>query len=124
MKYLCLIAADTWMEKMTEADAARHFEEYRDLLADLQRNGQYVGCNRLQPPDTAITVRVRNGKAATTDGPFVETKEQVGGYFVIEAADMNEAISIAARIPGARLGCVEVRPIAEDAQTLEALRTS
>ncbi|MNC86394.1 YCII-related domain protein [compost metagenome] len=66
-------------------------------------------------------MRVRNGKASTTDGPFAETKEQIGGYYVIEAKDLNEAIRIASRIPGARYGCVEVRPIAEDAQTLRAL---
>jgi hypothetical protein len=68
--------------------------------------------------DTAITVSVRNGKVSTTDGPFAETKEQLGGYYVIEAKDLNEAIQVAANIPGARFGCVEVRPIAEDPQTL------
>jgi hypothetical protein len=75
----------------------------------------------LLPPEAATTVRVRNGKVLTTDGPYAETKEQLGGYYVIEARDMNEAIQVAARIPGARFGCVEVRPIAEDSQTLNAL---
>jgi len=70
------------------------------------------------PADTAITIRVRNGKVSTTDGPFAETKEQLGGYYLIEAKDLNEAIQVAAKIPGARFGCVEVRPVAEDAQTL------
>jgi hypothetical protein len=69
-----------------------------------------------------VTVRVRQGRIATTDGPFAETKEHFGGYYVVEASDMNEAIRIAARIPGARLGCVEVRPIADDAATRAALR--
>ena len=121
MKYLCLIAAEKMMEHMSEADAASHYEEYREFTEDIRENGHYIGCNRLLPPDAALTVRMRNGKVLTTDGPFVETKEQLGGYFVIEAKDMNEAIQIAARIPGARYGCVEVRPIAEDEQTIRAL---
>ena len=66
-------------------------------------------------------MRVRNGKVSTTDGPFAETKEQLGGYYMLEARDLNEAIQIAARIPGARMGCVEVRPVADDARTLRAL---
>ena len=73
------------------------------------------------PPDAATTVRVRSGKILTTDGPYAETKEQLGGYYVVEATDLNEAIQLASRIPGARIGCVEVRPIAEDSQTLRAL---
>jgi hypothetical protein len=121
MKYLCLIAAEKVMEQMTEHDAALHYEEYRQFTDDIRESGHYVGCNRLLPPDAAVTVRLRNGRALTTDGPFVETKEQLGGYFVIEAKDMNEAIQVASRIPGARFGCVEVRPIAEDQQTVDAL---
>jgi len=121
MKYLCLICAEKVMEQMTEADAARHFEEYRSFIADIRRSGHYVGCNRLLPPDAATTVRVRNGRISTTDGPWVETKEQLGGYFVIEAPDLDEAVRVAAKIPGAWIGCVEVRPIAEDARTLEVL---
>jgi len=121
MKYLCLICAEKVMEQMTESDAARHFEEYRAFVDDIRRSGHYLGCNRLLPPAAATTVRVRKGRIATTDGPWVETKEQLGGYFVIEARDLNEAIRVAARIPGAWIGCVEVRPIAEDARTLEAL---
>jgi hypothetical protein len=121
MKYLCLIAAEKVMEQMTEADAALHYEEYRDFADGIRESGHYVGCNRLLPPSAAVTVRMRNGRALTTDGPFVETKEQLGGYFVIEAKDMNDAIQVASRIPGARFGCVEVRPIAEDQQTVDAL---
>jgi hypothetical protein len=121
MKYLCLIAAEKMMEHMPEADAAQHFEEYRDFTNDIRRSGHYIGCNRLQTPDRATTVRVRGGKALITDGPFVETKEQLGGYYLIEARDINDAIQVASRIPGARFGCVEVRPVAEDAQTLDAL---
>jgi hypothetical protein len=75
----------------------------------------------LLPPAAATTVRVRKGRISTTDGPYAETKEQLGGYYVIEAKDRDEAIGIAARIPGAWIGCVELRPIAEDERTLRAL---
>jgi hypothetical protein len=121
MKYLCLISAQKMMEHMPPIDADQHYEEYREFTDDIRQSGHYVGCNRLEPPDTAITVRVRNGKVLTTDGPFAETKEQLGGYYLIEAKDMNEAIQVASRIPGARLGCVEVRKVAEDLKTLRAL---
>jgi hypothetical protein len=123
MKYLCLICAepDFMMEQMPEADAEKHFEEYREFTEGIRRNGHLIGCNRLLPPAAATTVRVRNGKVSITDGPYAETKEQLGGYYVIEARDLNEAIRVASRIPGARFGCVEVRPIAEDAQPLRAL---
>ena len=73
------------------------------------------------PPSAATTVRVRKGKVAITDGPYAETKEQLGGYYLIEARDLNEAIQVASRIPGARIGYVEIRPVAEDARTLRAL---
>ncbi len=118
MKYLCLICAETVMEYMSEADAARHYEEYAEFIEDIRRSGHFVGANRLKPADTATTLRVREGRVTVTDGPFVETKEQLGGYFIIEAADLDEAVSVASRIPGARIGCVEVRPIADDARTL------
>jgi hypothetical protein len=121
MKFLCLIRAEKVMEQMPEAAAAKHFEDYRAFTAAIRQSGQFVGCNRLLPPDAATTVRVREGKVSTTDGPYAETKEQLGGYYVIEARGMEEAIQVAARIPGAWLGSVEVRPIAEDDQTLRAL---
>lgn len=121
MKFLCLICAETLMEWMSESDAATHYEEYRDFTDSLRHEGRLITCNRLLPPDAAITVRMRGGRVSTTDGPFAETKEHLGGYFVIEARDLNEAIQVAARIPGARIGCVEVRPIAQDEQTLRAL---
>ena len=97
------------------------FEEYREFTDAIRRSGHYVGCNRLLPPDAASTVRVRDGRISVTDGPWVETKEQLGGYYLIEARDLNEAIQVAARIPGARFGCVEVRPVAEDLQTVRAI---
>lgn len=109
------------MEQMPEADAAAHFAEYAEFTAGIRASGHFADCNRLLPPATAVTVRVRDGKVSTTDGPYAETKEQFGGYYVIEARDLNEAIRVAAKIPGARLGCVEVRPIADDPTTLRAL---
>ena len=121
MKYLCLICAETVMEQMPEADVERRYAEYREFTEAIRKSGHLVAVNRLLPPDAATTVRVRKGKISTTDGPYAETKEQLGGYYVIEATDLNEAIQLASRIPGARIGCVEVRPIAEDPQTLRAL---
>jgi hypothetical protein len=121
MKFLCLICADTMMEHMSEADASRHYADYRTFIEEIRRSGHYLGCNRLQLPATATTVRVRDGKVSTTDGPFAETKEQLGGYFLIEASNIDEAVAIAARIPGAWHGCVEVRPVADDERTLSAL---
>lgn len=118
MKYLCVICAETVMEGMPAAVAEQHYRDYAVFTEEIKRNGQFVGGNRLQPRDTARTVRVRNGQVSITDGPFAETREQFGGYYVIEAASMDEALAVAAKIPGAQFGCVEVRPIAEDAQTL------
>ena len=124
MKYLCLIAAPKVMEQMTPEDAERHYGEYEKFIEEIRRSGHYLGCNRLLPPASATTLRVRDGKVAVTDGPWVETKEQLGGYFLIEARDLNEAIRVAARIPGAKIGCVEVRPVAEDARTMEMFEKS
>jgi hypothetical protein len=121
MKFLCLICAEKMMEHMPEADAQKHFEEYREFTGAIRNSGHFIAVNRLLPPDAAATVRVRQGKVSVTDGPYAETKEQLGGYYVIEAKEFQEAIQVAARIPGAKIGCVEVRPIAEDAQTLRAL---
>ena len=87
--------------------------EYFAFTEGIRQNGQYLGGNALQPVHTATTVRVRNGKMSTTDGPFAETKEQLGGYYLIEARDLNDAIQVASRIPSARIGSVEVRPIME-----------
>jgi hypothetical protein len=121
MKFLCLICADTLMEDMSEADAAKHYRDYEIFTDEIRRSGHFISCNRLLPPEHAKTLRVRNGKVSTVDGPFAETKEHLGGYFVIEAESMNEALRIAAGIPGGWHGCVEVRPIAEDAAMLKLL---
>ncbi|NJD06337.1 MAG: YciI family protein [Methylococcaceae bacterium] len=121
MKYLCLICAETVMEQMPAAEAEQRYEEYREFTRDIRQGGYYLDCNRLLPADSATTVRVRSGKVTVTDGPCAETKEQLGGYYLIEARDLNEAISIAARIPEVRKGCVEVRPVAEDSRTLAVL---
>ena len=121
MKYLCLICAEKVMEQMPKDDADAHFQEYAAFTEDIRASGHFISCNRLLPPDEATTIRVRNGKVSATDGPWVETKEQLGGYYLIEARDLNEAIRVAARIPGAARGCVEIRPVAEDTQTIEAL---
>jgi hypothetical protein len=121
MKYLCLICAEKVMEQMPPAVAEQHFEAYREFTETIRDSGHLVACNRLLPPDTATTLRVRQGRVSVTDGPYVETKEQLGGYYVIDARDLNEAIQVASRIPGAALGCVELRPIAEDERTLDVL---
>lgn len=118
MKYLCLICAEVVMEQMPETEAQEHFKEYEEFTQSIQRSGHFISANRLQPSATATTLRVRNGQVSVTDGPFMETKEQFGGYYVIEARDLNEAIQVASKIPGARFGCVEIRPVAEDAPTL------
>lgn len=117
MRYLCLIYEDqTLWEKMPKADAEKVYGEYFAFQDAIQKSGHYVGGEALQPTHTATTVRVRNGKVSTTDGPFVETKEQLGGYFLVEAKDLNDAIQVASRIPGARLGSIEVRPIMDTSQ--------
>jgi hypothetical protein len=121
MQFLCLICAEKVMEWLSDSDAAKHYEEYRQFTDDIRRSGHLVAVNRLLPPDAAVTLRVRDGKVAVTDGPFAETKEHLGGYYVIEATDLNEAIRVASKIPGARLGCVEVRPVADDEPTRRAL---
>jgi hypothetical protein len=121
MRYLCLICAEKVMEQMEEADAAKLYEEYREFTDGIRKSGHLVSANRLKPAADATTVRVRRGKVSTTDGPYAETREQLGGYYVIEARDLNEAIRVASRIPGASRGCVEVRPVADDAQTKSVL---
>jgi len=111
MKYLLLIYADE--NAWTDAERQQCYAESTELTHDLNSRGQYLAANPLQPVATATSVRVRNGERLVTDGPFAETREQLGGYFLVEAKELNEAIAIAGRIPGARKGTVEVRPVLE-----------
>jgi len=112
MQYLLLIydAEGDWA-KMSDAERGAVFEEYKTFSADLGKSGKLRNGNALKPVSTATTVRVREGKTLLTDGPFAETREQLGGYYLIDAADLDEAVAIAKRIPSARIGCIEVRPI-------------
>jgi hypothetical protein len=117
MKYLCLIYENekNW-ESLPPAESEAVMNEYYAFTETISRNGQLVAGEALQPTHTATTVKVRNGKVSTTDGPFAETKEQLGGFYLIEAKDLNEAIQIAAKIPSARFGSVEVRPVMDFSQ--------
>jgi hypothetical protein len=114
MKYLCLIYGDEiqW-ERRPKAEMETITAEYMALTASIKESGHYLGGAPLKPTRLATTVRVRDGKVSTIDGPFAETKEQLGGYYLIEAADLNDAIQVASRIPNARFGCIEVRPLVE-----------
>src|SRR5215510_13371773 len=114
MKYLCLIYQDESVAlKLPRAEAEKIHGDYLAFTDEIKKSGCLLGNQGLQPTQTAITVRVRNGKVTATDGPFAETKEQLGGYFLIEASDLNEAIQIAAKIPSAGFGSIEVRPVWE-----------
>ncbi len=114
MKYLCLIYdEEKKIGSMPKNESDAFMGEYFAFTEGIQKTGHYLGGNALKPVQTATTVRVRNGKVSTTDGPFAETKEQLGGYYLIDARDLNDAIQVAAKIPSARIGSVEVRPIME-----------
>ena len=112
MEYLLLIynnEADT--DKLSEAERGAMYQEFMHLTQSIQQSGNHRAGHQLQPVATATTVRKRDGKRLVTDGPFAETREQLGGFYMIEAKDLDEAIAIAERIPSARWGSVEVRPI-------------
>ena len=111
MKYMLLIYGDE--HALSETERKDCYAESTQLAHDLNANGQYVAANPLHPTAMATSVRVRNGKRLVTDGPFAETREQLGGYFLIDAKDLDEAIAVAARIPMARKSTVEVRPVVE-----------
>lgn len=114
MRYLCLIYdEEKTLNAMTKADSEAFMGEYFAFSNDIKGSGHYLAGEALQGVETATSVRIRNGKLSTTDGPFAETKEQLGGFYLIKAADLNEALQIASRIPSARLGTVEVRPVVE-----------
>jgi len=111
MKYMLLIYSDE--NDWTQDEREHCFAESTELTRELDAQGKYLAAAPLQPVALATSVRVRNGKRLVTDGPFAETREQLGGYFLIEAQHLDEAIEIAGRIPGARKGTVEVRPVLE-----------
>jgi len=112
MRYLCLIYdEEKKLGTMPKSEADAFMGDYFAFTEGIKKSGHYVGGEALKPVHTATTVRIRGGKISTTDGPFAETKEQLGGYYLIEARDLNDAIQVASKIPSARLGSVEVRPI-------------
>ena len=117
MKYLCLIYDEekSW-EAMPQSEQDAYMGEYFAFTEGIRESGQFVAGEALHPVRTATTVRVRGGKVSTTDGPFAETREQLGGFYLIEARDLNEAIQVAAKIPSARIGSIEVRPVVDFGQ--------
>jgi hypothetical protein len=112
MKYMLLVYLDE-ENALTGPEREHCYVESAQLCQDLAQSGHYLAASPLHPTSTATSVRIRDSKRLVTDGPFAETREQLGGYFLIDARDLDEAISIAARIPGARFGTVEIRPILE-----------
>jgi hypothetical protein len=112
MQYMLLIYdAEEALSKMSPEENRRFFEEYMTFTEEIRASGHLRGGDALQSIRTATTVRTREGKTATTDGPFAETREQLGGYYLIEAKDLDEALKIAARVPSARTGSIEIRPL-------------
>lgn len=112
MKYVLLIYEnEASMASMTEAEGGKIYQEYMDYTKGIRKGGQYVAGEALQPVATATTVREKNGKVLTTDGPFAETREQLGGFYLVEAKDLDAAIALARGIPAVRTGCIEVRPV-------------
>lgn len=115
MRYMMLIYQDEKLrERMSEQEKGAIFKQYGEFTQSIRQSGAFLAGDPLQPTTTATTVRGKNGKTITTDGPFAETKEQLGGYYIVEAKNLDEAIAIAGRIPSVRVGgSIEVRPIME-----------
>ena len=114
MKYLCLIYdEEKKLGSMPKSESDAFMSEYFAFTEGIQKSGHYVAGEALQSISTATTVRIRNGKVSATDGPFAETKEQLGGFYLINARDLNDAIQVASKIPSARLGSIEVRPVVD-----------
>jgi hypothetical protein len=112
MKYLCLVYhEETKLDALSDAEYDAFVEEERDYREELRQSGHYVISSPLQPGDTATTIRVRHGKLAIASGPTAEAKEHLRGFYLIDATDLNDAIRVAARMPPARLGAIEVRPL-------------
>ncbi|MEX1170567.1 MAG: YciI family protein [Chloroflexota bacterium] len=123
MKYLCIVyAEDRTFDAMSESELAALDEASLANDEELRRSGHLIVAQALQPVATATTVRVRNGRMSATDGPFAETTEQLGGFVFIEARDLNEAIEIAGRLPMAKIGSIEVRPVLDLVQTVQDRR--
>jgi hypothetical protein len=110
MQYMLLIYHNE-KNPPSPSEQSAMYQEYMAFTQDIVKNGKFKAGDPLQPTSTATTVQVRNGKTITTDGPFAETKEQLGGYYMVDAKDLDEALAIAARIPGAKHGSIEVRPV-------------
>jgi hypothetical protein len=111
MKYMLLVYLDE--HAMSEAEREQCYAKSTQLAQDIHEKGQYLDAAPLHPTSTATSVRIREGKRLVTDGPFAETREQLGGYYLIDAGNLDEAIGIAERIPGARWGTIEIRPVME-----------
>ena len=111
MKYMLLIYMGE--DAMNQAEREQCFQDSTQLCHDLATRGQFISANPLQPIATATSLRIREGKRLITDGPFAETREALGGYFLVDAKDLDDALSIASRIPGAKKGTVEIRPVLE-----------
>jgi hypothetical protein len=121
MRYLCLIYdEEAKMGEMVKDEGDAFMGEYFTFTEGIKESGQYVAGEALHPVATATTVRIRNGKLSTTDGPFAETKEQLGGFYLIDARDLNEAIQVAAKIPSVRIGSIEVRPVVDFSQQAQS----
>jgi hypothetical protein len=114
MRYVLMICTDeTTVQALSPEEGAATLAEYQAFSEEMGRRGVLRGGERLRPTTDATTVRVRDGEVLTSDGPFAETKEQIGGYFIVDCTDLDEAIEVASKIPGARFGTIEVRPIWE-----------
>jgi hypothetical protein len=123
MRYLCLVYYDEKkLEGLSRDEYNRLVEEALSYREILRKSGHYIASDALDSVQTAVTLRTRNGQLSTMDGPFAETKEQLGGFLLIEARDLNDAIRVASKLPPSRLGCVEVRPVREHAIRAEETR--
>lgn len=112
MQFLCLIyEAESLMAAQSDEEKGQIFQEYMTYTDDIKSSGHFVAGDALEPTSTATTIRIRNGERVITDGPFAETKEQLGGYYLLECDSLDEAIEQASKIPSAKLGSIEVRPI-------------
>ena len=112
MKYLCMVIIDEKkLQSLSEAEAQALVDESLEYDDVLRKGGHFVAAQALESVSAATTIRLRSGKVTMTDGPFAETREQLGGYYLVEAKDLDEAITIAARIPSARYGSIEIRPV-------------